>query len=107
VPAGDVGGACRVSRGVEQGAQSREGSYDVVSGHSDVESGAEDVEKEADVALRYFGYVRGVAVDGFVGEPDVDPAVALRQDEDEAVGLPGDRDVHADSEAPEVLGAQD
>lgn len=110
MPAGDVGGPRRrvrvLGRGVQQGSQPGERAHHVVPVHRHVQHRAEDVQQEPDVRLRGLGDLGDVPLHGFVGEADVDPAVVLGEDQDEAVGLPGHGDVQPGGERAEALRAQ-
>ena len=91
MPAGQVGGGAVA---VEQRPQPGVRPDDVGAAQRPVERRRDDVEQEADLGVGRLGDVRHGALDGLVGEADVDRAVGLGEQEDEAVG--GARHRHRD-----------
>ena len=92
VAAGEIGGA--VVACVEEGPQPGEGTDHVAAAYRTGERRRHHVEQEPDLHLGGLRDVRNGPVDGFVGEADVEGAVGLREDQNEPVGLPGDRGEH-------------
>ena len=88
VPAGEVGGGARAV-GSEVSSSGRRPAYaPTTSERRSVvgERGGDDVEEEADLGLGRLGHVGDLALDGLVGEADVEGAVGLGEHHDEPVG---------------------
>ncbi len=87
---GQVGGP--TAGCVEQGTQAREGAAHVVACERAGEHPRRHVEQEVHVRVRNVGDVGGLAVEGLVGQSEIDLPARLGEQEDEPVRLPGHRD---------------
>ena len=105
VPPRDVGGLAGPP-GSSSGRSPAKAPDHVGAVDGALEGGRHHVEEEADLGLGRLGHVRDRAVGRLVGEPDVDGAVGLGQDQHEPVEGAGDGCVDDDPQPRERLLAQ-